>query len=411
MATPALHRQKAPAGRESTVTARDSSSLLFVSWCAFHPPLWATLQRLVGEGRFDATVLAPPRVIVPRVVSPSGRLETPPDAEKVARLELVPLADERAPDGGFQPHALRAALHKMNPDAVWVHEEPTATTTRAVLERFYLRRRPRIICNLAENVWPRESLWSRIKSRLLTRRLDALAACGSESIAAVRRAGYVPISVPAHTLFYPVFPSEPRLTGGFALARKSGDFWIAFVGRVCPEKGWSVLTGAMRGLPPNVRAIFAGDGPDMAALRDQARGGELEGRIELAGALPPSDVRLVLRKVEVLVLPSLSTPRWREQFGRALAEAMAEGTPVIGSRSGAIPEVIGDAGLVFAEGDAAALRQALVALLEDPDLRQRLADRGRQRFATEFSIGVYARRLAALLRGQQPDTVRSFESS
>ena len=51
------------------------------------------------------------------------------------------------------------------------------------------------------------------------------------------------------------------------------------------------------------------------------------------------------------MLPSLTRPNWKEQFGRVLIEAMASGVPVIGSDSGAIPDVIGQAGLIFPEGD------------------------------------------------------------
>ena len=65
--------------------------------------------------------------------------------------------------------------------------------------------------------------------------------------------------------------------------------------------------------------------------------------------------------MDVSVLPSLTRPNWKEQFGRTLAEAMSCETPVIGSDSGEIPHVIGDAGLIFKEGDAQALAGAYSA--------------------------------------------------
>ena len=73
--------------------------------------------------------------------------------------------------------------------------------------------------------------------------------------------------------------------------------------------------------------------------------------------MPSTEVPAVLRALDVLVLPSLTTPSWKEQFGRVLQEAMACAIPVVGSDSGEIPHVIGDAGLVTPEGDAAALRR------------------------------------------------------
>lgn len=79
------------------------------------------------------------------------------------------------------------------------------------------------------------------------------------------------------------------------------------------------------------------------------------------------------------MLPSLTTPRWKEQFGHVLIEAMACGVPVIGSSSGAIPEVIGDAGLVVPEGIPGALAEAINLLRISEIQRMSLGQRGRAR--------------------------------
>jgi glycosyltransferase involved in cell wall biosynthesis len=73
-----------------------------------------------------------------------------------------------------------------------------------------------------------------------------------------------------------------------------------------------------------------------------------------------------LNAMDVLVLPSLSTPHWKEQFGRVLVEAMGCKVAVVGSNSGAIPEVIGDARRIFPEGSAPALAVILQRLAENP---------------------------------------------
>jgi glycosyltransferase involved in cell wall biosynthesis len=84
----------------------------------------------------------------------------------------------------------------------------------------------------------------------------------------------------------------------------------------------------------------------------------------------------LLKSFDVLVLPSVTiVPLHREQFGRVLIEAMAAGVPVVGSSSGAIPEVIGDAGLVVPERDATALAQAIDRVLAEPGLRETLVQR------------------------------------
>jgi glycosyltransferase involved in cell wall biosynthesis len=107
-----------------------------------------------------------------------------------------------------------------------------------------------------------------------------------------------------------------------------------------------------------------------------------------------------LKSLDILVLPSVTIlPVHREQFGRVLVEAMAAGVAVIGSSSGAIPEVIGDAGLVVPERDPTALAAAMDLLLSDADLRQNLVERGRQRVRDRFAWPVIAEQTVDLFRG------------
>jgi glycosyltransferase involved in cell wall biosynthesis len=103
------------------------------------------------------------------------------------------------------------------------------------------------------------------------------------------------------------------------------------------------------------------------------------------------------RDIDALALPSLTRANWKEQFGRVLVEAMGSGVPVVGSDSGAIPDVIGDAGLIVPEGDAPALANALRRLCDDAELYADLSQRGRERVLREFThegvaertVGVY----------------------
>jgi len=90
-------------------------------------------------------------------------------------------------------------------------------------------------------------------------------------------------------------------------------------------------------------------------------------------------------QLDALVLPSLTRPNWKEQFGRVLVEAMACGVPVVGSDSGEIPNVIGEAGMIFAEGDVWALRARLSRLMADPALREELARKGRERVLAHYT--------------------------
>jgi glycosyltransferase involved in cell wall biosynthesis len=102
--------------------------------------------------------------------------------------------------------------------------------------------------------------------------------------------------------------------------------------------------------------------------------------------------------MEMMVLPSLTTTMWKEQFGRVLPEAMACGIPVIGSSSGEIPAVIGDAGLVFPEGNVESLRNCIVSLIDDPEKRRALGDAGIVRVREHFTSEQIAAELREFIR-------------
>ncbi len=108
-------------------------------------------------------------------------------------------------------------------------------------------------------------------------------------------------------------------------------------------------------------------------------------QVTFTPAGPPTDVAATMRRLDVLVLPSSTTPVWKEQFGRVLVEAMACRVAVIGSDSGAIPEVVGGAGMIFPEGNAAALCEKLSELIRTPALREQLAEAGYQRVLANYT--------------------------
>jgi glycosyltransferase involved in cell wall biosynthesis len=176
-----------------------------------------------------------------------------------------------------------------------------------------------------------------------------------------------------------------------------GDqFVVGYVGRLLFDKGLGVLIEAIASLPPSYRLRLVGGGPDREALERLAAGKGVAQRVEFAGAVSSQEIPQAFAAMDVMALPSLTRKNWKEQFGRVLIEAMACETPVIGSDSGEIPNVIGDAGLVTPEGDAKALAAALARLGSDPAHRAALVRRGRQRVLDRFTQEQVARRTAAL---------------
>lgn len=131
----------------------------------------------------------------------------------------------------------------------------------------------------------------------------------------------------------------------------SGNFAL-FLGRLSPEKGLSTLLEAWERLPSPVPLVIAGDGPMRERLETEVRGKQLR-HIQFTGRLTRNDAYNALKKAALLVVPSI----WYEPFGLVIAEAFACGTPVLGSNSGAIQEMLDDqiTGISFAPGDAADL--------------------------------------------------------
>ena len=177
-----------------------------------------------------------------------------------------------------------------------------------------------------------------------------------------------------------------------------GRFVIGYVGRLAPEKGVDLLLEALGDLPDSVSLRIVGDGPAREALLALARQLGVTHRVHFTGGVAPEALGGELARMDTLVLPSRTTPIWKEQFGRVLIEAMASGLPIVGSDSGAIPEVVGDAGLIVPEGDPKALAKTLSQLVNDPGLRERLGAAGRARVQTVYSHERVAEATLALYR-------------
>ena len=162
-------------------------------------------------------------------------------------------------------------------------------------------------------------------------------------------------------------------------------FTIGYIGRLVEQKGVALLVEALPGLPDFCRVVFIGHGPIKGELEELARRLNVLNHVVFKEAIPPQDVPLEMQKMDVFVLPSLTRPNWKEQFGRVLIEAMACETPVIGSSSGEIPRVIDNAGLIFPEGNVQELSSWIRKLLDDSELYVQLATKGRQRVLEHYT--------------------------
>jgi glycosyltransferase involved in cell wall biosynthesis len=268
-------------------------------------------------------------------------------------------------------------LRRARPDIVHAEVEPWSL---AALQFVRAAAGAAVVLFTWENLEGPRRIVSRLIERFVLRRVAHVIAGNEGARARMIRRG-VP---PERVTVLPQLGLDPaRYAGGNAARaraagapRSMGPPIVGYIGRVVPEKGVDVLVDALHDF--DARLLVVGDGISRRALEDRTTGWPA-GKATFTGGVADTAVPDYLACMDALVLPSRTTPSWAEQFGHVLIEAMAAGIPVVGSSSGAIPEVIGEAGLVFPEGDAAALRAQLATLFDDPALRKRLIERGRAR--------------------------------
>ncbi len=276
---------------------------------------------------------------------------------------------------------LRPVVERVSPDLVHIDEEPYSAVTFQLASLSKRRHVPAVFFawqNLLKRLPPP---FGSMQSYVFGTVAGAIA--GTHAAAHVlTQAGYTgPVSVipqvgVATTRFTP--NAEARAETRARLNARSGELLVGYGGRLVREKGVHLLTQAAAQLP-DLRLVFLGDGPERARLERSAR------QAYFAGHVPSAAMPHWLAGLDILVLPSLSTKSWREQFGRILVEAMACGVPVIGSSSGEIPAVAGDAGVLVPEGDVSALVGALRKLSSSPSLRCELAQRACARVHERYS--------------------------
>ena len=169
-----------------------------------------------------------------------------------------------------------------------------------------------------------------------------------------------------------------------------------YVGRLVPEKGVDVFIEALA-LRPELCGVIAGTGPEREALESLARERGVTDRLTFTGVLAPADAARIIGTLDVLVLPSRTRKNWAEQFGRVLIEAMASDVAVVASDSGAIREVVGDAGMLVREDDPNDLAAGIARALE-PETNLRMRAAGMHRVSEHFTNMAVARALYGALQ-------------
>jgi glycosyltransferase involved in cell wall biosynthesis len=191
----------------------------------------------------------------------------------------------------------------------------------------------------------------------------------------------VPLGVDTR-LFRPR-PDTPRVKGRI----------VTVISADSPLKGLPTLLRAVAKVVTDRDAHLIVVGTPSAATREQAGQLALGDKVTFTSGLPDEALARLLASAEVAVVPSLY-----EGFSLPAVEHLASGTPLIASRAGALPEVVGEAGELVMPGDSEELAAALRKLLDDDGARAELAARGLERVRERFAWPAVAAATAALYR-------------
>ncbi|MBI1911567.1 MAG: glycosyltransferase family 4 protein [Deltaproteobacteria bacterium] len=297
---------------------------------------------------------------------------------------------------------LAGLFRSVNPEIVHIFEEPYSLSCfqMAMLSRRITPGAKIVVESFENMIMPQNFLFSYLEKFVL-RNTDTLIAIPEEgrkiwsSKGFAKKIAQAPVGLDEN-----LFKRTEVSLKGCEFPDRKERARICYVGRLTHDKGVDLLIEAIANLREekvNCELVIAGSGEKETFLRI-AREKGVSGLITFIDALESRLLPALYSKADILVLPSRTTKGWKEQFGRVLTEAMSCEVAVVGSDSGEIPHVIGNAGLVFREGDPIALTEALRKLIQDKGLRESYAKAGRERVLKRFTWKSVAQRLTEIYK-------------
>jgi L-malate glycosyltransferase len=380
--------------------------LLLVDHTAGVVPFQGKFAALAARPDIELTVFGPDRWMENyRMIR--ARSENRPNYRLTVGKLVWPGYENR----GFFVSGLLGAVRRSRPDMIHLFEEPfSLIALQSLLARARYAPRTPVLFFSSDDLsygyrYPYRPSWFYEQIERFSHRHCAGGTVVNDGVAAVLRSkGFQkPLALVPHGLdlgSYAVdrgshaFRTEQRIS--------PGELVVGYVGRLLPMKGVDLILRALAllrtrgGRVPVL--VVVGNGPEEEALRRLAEELAVSAHVRFIPAVAHEEVPSLLRGMDVLVLPSRRTAGWQEQFGRVLIEGMAAGCVVIGSTCGAIPQVLGDAGILFPENDAAALADALGRVRDDERLFAELAARGMARVRAEYTWEAVASKLVAFYR-------------
>ena len=303
------------------------------------------------------------------------------------KLQIVPVHVRGSLPGNvparWNTRTISRLLRDVRPDIVQIEEAPhtqVAAVTTALARRLSL---PTVVV-VGDAVTPTRSIMQRRHARQTLRGASGLIAVNG--VVAERFAEFAttqPLAIIRDRAVRPPLESvEPA----------EDTFVIGFAGRLVPERGLDILFQACVGVHGAWHLHVMGSGPEQERLEDLAERLGIAARVSWVGGRPASEWHQVWPTLHCLAVPSRTTDSWYDAGGHHVLEAMAHGVPVVATRSGVLPDIVGDGGVTVPENDPSGLAEALRELQQHPDRRRSLAQAARRRMLGEFTEDVLARR-------------------
>ncbi|MDL1969855.1 MAG: glycosyltransferase family 4 protein [Candidatus Desulfofervidaceae bacterium] len=283
---------------------------------------------------------------------------------------------------------IRDYIKTIKPDLIHIHEEPWSLVTYQCLRANKKFNVPTIGFTW-QNIYKKYPFPFSYFEKYAYKNMKGIIAGNREAEEVLRKKGYkgpteiIPEVGVDEGVFKPIDDTKLRESLGL-----NGKFIIGYFGRFVVEKGIYLLLEAFKKLLKdfkNIRLLLVGSGPERGNIINFVNSHNLRDFVIVLDQIKTTDVPRYMNLLDILVLPSFEYrgrfwKGWKEQFGRVLIEAMACEVPVIGSNSGEIPYVIGDAGLVFKEKNVEDLWRKLKILILNDELRNELKRKGRESF-------------------------------
>jgi glycosyltransferase involved in cell wall biosynthesis len=359
-------------------------------------PFRKKFDALAAQPGIDLTVLAPERW-----VENYKEVRADPDGTRGYEFLLGRVGWPGYENRAYFRSGLGAAIRRVKPSILHLWEEPFSVITLQALVLAGLHA-PRALPiffssdNLSRGFrYPyRPSAFYGAVERYAHRRCAAGTAVNPEVVEVLRDKGFTkPIEVIPLGLDLSDFPERRASREEARALFQLEPPIVGFAGRLLNQKGVDLLLRAVKTLEPRPSLVVIGEGPERETLERLAGELGILDRTRFLPLVPHEKMPELLAAIDVLVLPSRTMPRLKEQFGRILIEGMAAGCATVGSTSGAIPDVIGDGGWIFREGDAGHLASVLNQALQDPNRKS-----GRKRVEERFTWTAVAKKTVSLYR-------------